>query len=496
MIILRSLRNAWRRLTSLHHDQQGSISIGSLFGLLLLVMLLGMVMNSVRQVDQKVKMQNAADAAGYSGGVVMARSMNSMAFTNHLLSEIFALTAFMREGRDQVAASLTPEILANWQRTGPAFTGSEYPPFDLLGQAITQKVPLEAEMVRTYSVWTAAASELMLPVLEEILAEQQIPQFQRELRIAAPYLAQTAADETARRHGQAWPDPVDVRAVMWRTDADLFGGVNEADRSTLPVVDPELDTLPDQEEYFETAVAQRQNLANRYLRDWNNDSLRAFDLLGKMSQFSNLWRIVTGGQLKKLLEIDYPASNLPFQIRRQFTRTETADVDFTEELQRDYMYVAVAYANPLEEKSPRIFQNPLGASSQAYSQVFLFIPRRRLIKIFEDGTITGEGATNFGGVPGQQLELPAPPRNQPEAEPAGEPDPEQDFLVGRQSGSAYPTEWNLLSQNWTTQLAPATAPAIPAILSEQPYLDGSMSEIRTPDLRTMDDTDLPWVSHH
>jgi len=489
------LKNAIQRLTCLQQDQRGSISISSLFGLLVLVMLLGMVMNSVRQVDQKVKMQNAADAAGYSGGVVIARSMNSLAFTNHLLGEVFALTAFMREGRDQVAASLTPEILANWQRTGPAFTGSEYPPFDLLGQAITEKTPLETEMVRSYSEWTAAASELMLPVLEQILAEEQIPQFQRELRFAAPLMAQIAADETAQRHGLAWPTQTNVRAVMWRTDADQFGGVNESTRSTLPVVDPELDMEPGQQDYFETAVEQRESLSERYLRDWNNDSLRAFDLLGKMSQFANLWRIVTGGQLKKLLEVDYPESNLPFQIRRQFTRAEATTEDFTTELERDYMYVAVAYASPLREKAPGIFRNPLEATSQAYSQVFVFVPRRRLIKVFEDGSITGEGATNFGGVPGQTLELPAPPRNQPDT-PDDEADPEEQFLISRQSSRSYPEGWNLLTQNWTTQLAPASSAAIPSILSTQPYMDETMSNITTPDLSGMTTQDLQWVSHH
>jgi len=492
------LESAIARLSNLHGDQRGSISISSMFGLLILVMLLGMVMNSVRQVDQKVKMQNAADAASYSGGVVIARSLNSMAFSNHLLGEIFSLTAFMREGRDQVAVSLTPEILANWQRTGPAFTGSEYPPFDMLGQAITQKTPLETEMLRAYSEWTAAASELMLPVLEQILAEQQIPEFQRALTLSAPRMAQIAADETAQRHGNAWPREVEVRGVLWRTDADPVGGANESTRSTLPVVDPELYEGAGQADYFDAAVEQRREDAERYLNHWNSDSLRAFDLLGKMSQFGSLWRIITAGQLKKLLEVDYPDSNLPFQIRHEFTRSEADESDVSAELERDYMFVAVVYATPLREHSPGVFRNPLGATSQAYSQVFVFTPRTRLIKVFEDNTTTASGAENFGGVPGQTLELPAPPRNNP----VETPDPEaatneyEDFYVTRQSSSWYPSGWNLKNQNWTIQPAPATSASIPAILSTQPYVDESMSHIRTPDLSGMDARDLQWVSHH
>lgn len=90
-------------LRSLHRNQQGTISILSVFAVMLLTMLLGMVMNVGRHVDGKLRMQNAADAAAYSGGVVIARGMNTLAFTNHLLCDVFAVTAFLREARDRNA---------------------------------------------------------------------------------------------------------------------------------------------------------------------------------------------------------------------------------------------------------------------------------------------------------------------------------------------------------------------------------------------------------
>ncbi|MCH8310257.1 MAG: hypothetical protein IIB17_07150, partial [Chloroflexi bacterium] len=80
--------------------------------MLLFAFVLGMVINSGLQVDHKVKMQNAADASAYSGGVVLARGMNTLAFTNHLLFDVFALTAYMREARDGSSQSLAPKILA------------------------------------------------------------------------------------------------------------------------------------------------------------------------------------------------------------------------------------------------------------------------------------------------------------------------------------------------------------------------------------------------
>src|SRR5580765_259896 len=112
----------------LHRDQRGAMSLVSVVALLMLTMILGMVMNSARHVDQKVKMQNAADAATWTGGVVIARGMNSLAFTNHLLSDVFALTAFMREAHARSSDSLAAEILDNWERIGPFMSTSEYPP--------------------------------------------------------------------------------------------------------------------------------------------------------------------------------------------------------------------------------------------------------------------------------------------------------------------------------------------------------------------------------
>ena len=144
---------------------------------MVLTMLLGMVMNVGRQVDGKIRMQNAADAAAYSGGVVLARGMNTLAFTNHLLCDVFALTAFMREARDRNAESLRAGILGGLdRRPARCLSTSGFPKFDALGPAILQKVPLEQQLVDRYSDWAAAVSAEVLPLMEEILAEELIPE--------------------------------------------------------------------------------------------------------------------------------------------------------------------------------------------------------------------------------------------------------------------------------------------------------------------------------
>jgi len=504
------------RFAQLHRDQEGSISIVSVFGLILLVFLLGLVMNAGRQIDQKVKMQNAADSATYAGGVVLARGMNTLAFTNHLMSDVFALTAFFREGYERNAASMTPPILDNWARIAPTLIGSEFPRFDQLGLAIEEKVPREREMVFTFSQWTYAASEMMLPVFETILAERLIPEFQRALVESTPRLAQYATDEVARRHGRAWPRPAELRGVLWRTAADPVGGNSEYWRRTLPVVDPVMDRLPNQEDYLEDARRQRSLLAHEYLRRWNNESMEPFDEYGKMSQFANLWRTFTCGQLKRLLIDDYPDTNLPFQIRDKLE-----DIyDVNRHLEQDFMFVGVVYRDKIDDRIPGIFRNPIENDSTAYTQLMMIVPHARLVKRWHNPRRRAETDDSGGGIPGDPVPIPydqmrgqSAPGQQESAwqiDPGGdgpgddsdEPEPPDDedddehwWWVTRQSSQWYPSRWDLITQNWTVQLTPATSSSIPEILSLQPYVN-NMPVFDLPDLTHLTSEDLQWLSHH
>ena len=449
----RAARLKLKRLARrVHRDQGGSISLASVFGLLLLVMLLGMVMNSSRQIDQKVKMQNAADASATAGGVVFARNMNTLAFTNHLLSDVFALTAFMREAHERSASSFAPEILDNWERMGPFLATADYPPFAAAGQAIVEKVPGERQMVSTFSDWASASADAMRPVLEDILANEQIPQFQRALVQTSPELVQFAADEVARRHGQSWPHQPQLHGVMWRTMADPVGGQSESQARSLPVVDPVMDSQPNQQEYMQHARNDRDRLAYIYLDHWNREQLREYDSVdGRMSQFANLWRIFTCGQLKNLLENEYPDRNLPFQIR-----TSTDQItDPGQHLEQQFMFVGVVYREKLRNYIPGVFKNPMPSDTVAYSQVSVFVPRRRLVQLW----IPNNPSAPWGS---RHLTLP----------------------VGRQSRGWFPEHWDLVNQNWTTQLTPGTAPCIPAILSTPPNIN-NVSTSQLPDRKSV-----------
>ncbi|MDZ7617908.1 MAG: Tad domain-containing protein, partial [Patescibacteria group bacterium] len=260
---MRHIKGPGIKLLQLHRDQRGTISVLTVFAAIILTMLLGMVMNVGRHADGKVRMQNAADAAAYTGGAVLARGMNCLAFTNHLLSDVFALTAFLREARDRNAEQFTPGILDAWDEIGPIFARSPFPKFALLGPAITAKTPLERDLVVTYGDWGAAVSENMLPLFEEILDAELIPQYQRAVVAVFPEIAQAAALEAARLHGQPNRGRGDMLACLWRTTGQPVGTAELFD-PTLPVLDPVAYAAVDPQR-LDDARDQRNQLARRYL---------------------------------------------------------------------------------------------------------------------------------------------------------------------------------------------------------------------------------------
>lgn len=487
---------------------------------MILAMLLGMVVNVGLQTDHKVKMQNAADAATYSGGIVLARGMNTLAFTNHLLCDVFALTAYMREARDRNAESLAYDILPAWSKVGSLFQQSKFPKFQRLGGAITQKVPLEKEMVYSFSEWAAASSELVLPTLEAILEERQIPEFQRALVMVTPPLAQVAANEVALQYArgadppggmgagaapptggsttgsrrwsnlgvQGGPTERVFRAVIWRTIVDPVGGAAEQQWRTLPVVDPVMDDVPDRQKYIDISKTQRERLSHRYLADWNNETLRSFDYEGKMSQFANFWRGFTCGHLEKLLNEEYPYDNLLFVIRTQ--QDEIQDVNAHLEL--DFQFVGVVYSPKIPELLPGLFENPIESDAQTFCQIMLFIPEPRLVKGWRRTDQPPQNQMeHIGGVPGDVIGVAQNPFPDEEPDPN---DPRWEWYVYRES---RPRHWDLLNQNWTVQLMPARTQKLADILRTPPRLPGlGLEGLTLPELRGVNRADVDEINSH
>ena len=473
-------RRGYLRLRQLQQDERGVISILTVFAVLLLVMLLGYVMNVGRQVDSKIRLQNAADAAALSGGVMIARGMNVLAFTNHLLCEVFALTAFMREAhyrnsytyfRRDNPYNQDRSILAAWDKAGELLSRAPLPKFSLLGQAIRQKVPLEQQLVEAFTAWAYAVSVPMLPTLEMILAKEMIPQYQRAVIAVFPELAQRAAQEIARLNSFPSRYEAGMEAILWRTDVQPVGGPVESWDRTLPVVDPLENVV-----YLEDSKEGRAFWARHYLNDWNNVTLRFFDREAKMSQFAGLWRSFTCGYLDSLLNTEYPERNLPVMIRRGSR--------LPRELHDDYTLVAVVYRPKLPEMASTIFRNPLGSDSVAYAAVRVFVPKRRLVW-WRDYPWQ---RTELGGVPGDLVII------EPEDPPTGPPEPGV-WVVRREPGIWE--AWDLFNQRWRAQLVPATVETLAWILQTPPPLPGWWEgRLQVPQLSGVDTPEILHISPH
>jgi hypothetical protein len=446
---------AWKKLVCsparrLHRDERGSISVMAVFTLMFLAMLLGMVMNVGRQADGKIRMQNAADAAAYSGGVVLARGMNSLAMTNHLMCDVFAVTAFLREARDRNSEKFVPQILNAWSSVAPVFNSTGFSKFQQLGDAIAKKVPLEQQLVTAYSEWVAALSRSVLPMMERILAEELIPKYQRAVVLTFPEIAQSAALEIARRNGNLKLGRGEMLGALWRWNGTLVGAQEELMNPSLPVVDP---TLEPASMYFRNARNQRRARARQYLDAWNNETLAGFDREAKMCQFANLWRSFTCGYLNKLLDEEYANSNLPFQI---IPHPEEAKFF----LQQHFMYVGVVYWKKQPEILPGLFRNPMANDSIAFAQSCVFLPAGRLQ--WQWVRPVPPGATLIGGVPGELPPLPG--ETIPGAPADGDPG---HWVIGRQG---TPVDWSLMTQHWTCQLVPVDTQNLSAILQTIPPL--------------------------
>lgn len=519
-----------------HRDQRGSISIVTVFALLMFTMLLIMVVNVGTHVDDKLKMQNAADASAYSGGVIIARGMNGLAFSNHLLSDVFAMTAFLRESRDRNAESLVPPVLDAWRAVGQTLQQAPFEKFRRLGVAVTDKVPKEQEAVDAFGELSAGSARLTLPVFEYILKERLIGRFQRDLILMTPDLAQAVTSEVARRHGLLGSSNATSAlqqrdqtgrgqqlGLLWRTSVMpvSLGDEQNPQTRTLPVIDPDpfegdYARVAFAEEYLQEAIEQRRNLARAYLNDWNYDRLRIFADRGKMSVFFNLWRIATCAHLEELLTVEYPLTNLPMVMRRTddgrvverlirgaemmvpqlpISRTNDmhhpfviermrSEINLNDFLERNFQFVSVVYRKHLAETGPGLFKNPMSRHSdaQTFAQVMVFVPRPRKV-LWYPGQ---QQPVSYGGTLGITVTSPAPPPGPR----IGEIDP----LLERWVNEGWPTHWDLLNQNWMVQLVPATARNLPQILGANPGAE--FAALRQPSYGGVENRQLKRLSHH
>jgi hypothetical protein len=398
------LRHVDRTARRLHRDQRGVTSLLSLVAVMVFTMLLVMLTNVVRHVDDKVRMQNAADAAAYSGAAVLARGMNAIAFANRLEAETFALTALLRALEDR---------------------GS---------QSARQLLPVMQVVLGT--------PEFDGPVFGDRL----LPEYQRDVIALVPGLAQETTHEIALRHGlpqgrlpqgasqartarRSQFGPRGPQAgVLWLTRGVAVSAADESDPliRTLPVVDPNSDgadwaRLTDVGDRQVAAAVRRLEVATEALRALHDQlpesRRRDAGLLGDATRY-----------LIRLLEVEYPTTNLPMMLRSQTGGTTTGDPSIRTD---GHSIVATVHRAFDREHGAKLFINPLANRSDAvmFAQAEFFLPRPRY-RCCPWTLETDEGVVN--------------------------------------NTDDWPRQWDSLNQTWSVRLTPADEAAALTILQSQP----------------------------
>ncbi len=78
-------------IRQLHDNEEGLLAFIALIAALFLMVLMGLVANIGFTVNRKLEVQNSADAVAYSSTLWLARGMNCITATNHLIGEMQAL---------------------------------------------------------------------------------------------------------------------------------------------------------------------------------------------------------------------------------------------------------------------------------------------------------------------------------------------------------------------------------------------------------------------
>ncbi len=340
---LRSMFNVGStQLRRLHADESGVISLLTVFVMLGGTWLLLLLLNSARQLDSKVHLQNAADAAGQSGVGMLARGMNAIAFANQLEADLLAGVAVMRG---------------------------------------TQGTTL------VNSPWV----QFVLPVFEQILdgqpgqfpSDRPIPAFRRDIVLQIPFLADELTRQVARANG-LWRGPNAAQAPdgpqgpllvqLWTTSGQPIGFGSEDDprTRTLPVIDAspggqDAAYLMDPDAELTRARSERASLINHYLHPW------ALDLAGGDPVLANQLVAQAHRPLRLMLDGPYADTNLPLVLRSPSPSPD--------EIERDLMFVAVSYRLHPGSSASVMFRNPNArhAPAMAFTQVHLFLPRHRYV---------------------------------------------------------------------------------------------------------------------
>jgi hypothetical protein len=282
---------------------------------------------------------------------------------------------------------------------------------------------------------------------------------------------------------------------------------------TLPVFDPS-PTGPDAAlstvDYLELARCQRRRWASWVMELWTRSLLDPFyrgipnpgpggATSAKMSALYWIWEIYTCGQLNKLLDQEYYATNVPhvysvpnnaFNGAAGNCQTNLPGVydcgcleigngvggypgyrglmlqnvnqQQSSYLEQYHTFVGVTYWPRMSQTSPAYFRYPLTTDATAFAQVSVFIPQAR-----------------YTCCP---WAIPIVSGNPPEVRWQDNYDP-------------WPGEWDVTNQNWIAKLAPATSDSVVMIL-QSPLAQPFALNVRTPNLGGLSPYAMRQINTH
>ena len=329
------LRSPRELVRHLRRNEDGVITLLTVFVLLGLTMILLGMINVARQIDAKVRRQNAADAGTRSAAGIVARGMNGVAFANHLEADVFAIAAFLH-----------------------GLEGTETP-------------------------WTPQYAPLK-PLFEQMLAERAVSQFRSDLIQLTPRLAGRTMREIVRRHGipqaalQAEEGAGVAGSGVSAYSATLWGWKDTNDQfPELPIDDLELQPSA----RIVDAITRRNEIARRNLASWIRElgaalAARQLPMPPGLASRAN-------ERLDQLLDVEYPQANIPAVLKAE-----------AESSLRLFRFVGVVHGRQISEMAPRMYRNPLQSTSDAvaFAEARVFVPRSRRQwstgrSVRDDGTI-------------------------------------------------------------------------------------------------------------
>lgn len=150
-----------RRLINTHNDQGGQTIIFVVIALFVLICFLALTINVGNRISKKVQAQNAADAAAMSGGIWIARGLNTMCILNVSMTECLALIILLeavKKGNEFVPIIMGTSIAI--YAVGCYFLGAGCDPAIRLARKLVQfpayRISLNKKMEKVIKLmWTA-----------------------------------------------------------------------------------------------------------------------------------------------------------------------------------------------------------------------------------------------------------------------------------------------------------------------------------------------------